>query len=110
MVSTMFAQFEEYDRKIFWTLVAIGAGALLLYVYFLSMSVVSVVARKDAEREVGRITARVATLESQYALLDRDIDLTLAHARGFVDVAVPKYISNTVEETVLTLREEVSEN
>ncbi|OGZ07342.1 MAG: hypothetical protein A2942_04000 [Candidatus Lloydbacteria bacterium RIFCSPLOWO2_01_FULL_50_20] len=106
----MFAQFEEYDRKIFWTLVAIGAGALLLYVYFLSMSVVSVVARKDAEREVGRMTARVATLESQYALLDRDIDLTLAHARGFVDVAVPKYISNTVEETVLTLREEVSEN
>jgi hypothetical protein len=105
MVSNVITQFEEHDRKIFWTLVFFGAGAIALYVYFLSISVVAVIARKEAERDVGRMTAEVATLESQYAVLDRSIDLALAHTQGFVDVATPKYVGMEREGDVLTLRE-----
>lgn len=105
MVHTMLAQFEEYDRKIFWALVVLVAGALLLYAYFVSASIVAVIARKGAERELGRTTAQVAALESQYALLDRNINLELAHTHGFIDVSAPKYIRAIEEGSVLTLRE-----
>lgn len=105
MVSNVITQFEEYDRKIFWTLVLFGAGAIVLYIYFLSVSVIAVIARKEAERDVGRMTAEVATLESQYALLDRSIDLVLAHTQGFVDVTAPKYVGIQTKGNVLTLRE-----
>lgn len=103
MVNAMLAQFEEYDRKIFWTITLLGVGALLLYVYFLSISVVAVVARKVAEREFGRMTAQVAVLESQYAQLDGNIDLKFAHGSGFVDVTAPRYITTTAAGNILTL-------
>lgn len=110
MVNAILAQFEEYDRKIFWTFALLGIGAILLYAYFLSVSVIAVIARKEAEIELGRVTARVAMLESQYALLDRGIDLNFAHTHGFVDVAAPKYISTVAEGNVLTFREGQSGN
>lgn len=107
MTNTMIAQFEEYDRKIFWTLVAVAAGTALLYVYFVSVAVVAVVARKDIERDLGRISTKVATLESEYASLDKSIDLTFAHAQGFIDVSAPRYMTGSAGDNALTIRERV---
>jgi len=107
MVNSMFEQFREYDRRIFWTLAVVGACALLFYVYFVSVAVVSVISRKDAESELGRLTAQVATLESTYVVLDRGIDLELAHTNGFVDVSVPRYISTTDQELAHTASAEM---
>jgi len=101
MVSNILGQFSKHDRGIFWSLVAIGTFGLLLYVYFVGIAVVSVVTRKEAERELGRFTAQVAVLESAYALLDRAIDLKLAHTQGFVDVSAPEYISTGREGPLL---------
>ncbi|MEK7118463.1 MAG: hypothetical protein AAB869_02525 [Patescibacteria group bacterium] len=108
MVNAILFQFEEYDRKIFWTLIFLGMSALLLYVYFLGISVVAVVAQKVAERELGRMTAQVAVLESQYVRLDGDIDLEFAHESGFVDVVVPQYITTITAGNMLTLGDGVS--
>ncbi len=104
MVNTMILQFEEYDRKIFWALLMLAASAVILYVYFISIGIIAVVARKETERELGRMTTQVATLEGEYASLDKAIDLELAHREGFVDVSVPRYISTTGEKNSLTLR------
>ena len=105
MFNTVRTQFEEHDRRIFWALLMLGGCAVLLYVYFIGVAVVSVVARKEAESELGRMTAAVATLESAYAALDRTIDLTLAHKEGFVDVSAPRFVSTESRTDVLTLRE-----
>ena len=86
MVNAVLSQFEEYDRRIFWGILGIGAIAIFCYIYFIGVSVYAVIARKEAELETGRVTAQVADLESKYAQLLRDVDLTLAHTLGFVEV------------------------
>lgn len=106
MFNTVRTQFEEHDRRIFWALMVFGGCAVLLYVYFIGVAVVSVVARKEAESELGRMTAEVATLESTYATLDRTIDLALAHKEGFIDVAAPRFVSTESRTDGLTLRED----
>ena len=110
MVKVLLTQFEEHDRKIFWTLCTLVLVFLSLYVYFLSVSVYAVVSRKSAENTAGTLNARIAQLESEYAILDKHIDLALAHERGFVDIAVPKYLFRDKPESSLSLRGALSES
>jgi hypothetical protein len=105
MTKTIAAQFEEYDRRIFWTLFMSIAFGLALYVYFLSTSVYAVVVRKQAEGESERLAAKVSLLESQYVALGKRIDLELAHAEGFVDIAVPRYVRTGESHNTFTLRD-----
>ena len=88
MVNTFLAQFEAYDRKIFWIIAGVGTIALFAYIYFVSVSVLAVVGRKEAEVEAGRISAQVAKLESAYAFLDGSIDLTMAKEKNPAVVSV----------------------
>ena len=78
---------------------------LVAYVYFLSISVYAVVTRRSAEKETTVLSAKISLLESQYVALDKRINLDLAHAQGFVDVTIPRYISHEGTHDTLTLRE-----
>lgn len=97
-------QFEEYDRRIFWVVLSLIGVTLAIYVYFLSLSVYGVIARKEAQSLLADLSSRVSVLESEYATLDKHINLELAYARGFVDISVPRYISREAVRDTLTLR------
>lgn len=103
MVKALLTQFAEHDRRIFWTLSTMAFVFLASYIYFLSISVYAVVSRRSAEAEASTLNAKIAQLESQYAVLDKNIDLAMAHDRGFVDITVPKYLFRD-KETALSLR------
>lgn len=105
MFTAIISQFEEHDRRIFWVFAALFAVVLASYVYFLGISVYAVIDRKHAEQETGLMNAKISQLESQYVALDKVIDLALAKAQGFSEVATPQYISQTVPQKTLTLRE-----
>ena len=105
MVKTLVAQFETNDRKIFWGLSTLIVLVVVSYMYFLYVSVHSVVERKTAEAEVGKISAKISALESRYVALDSRITLALAHESGFVDVLKPKYVSRIEGHDTFTLRE-----
>lgn len=104
MIKTLLSQFEEYDRRIFWGFVIFLVMSLTVYVYFLSMSVFAVVERKGAESQSSKINSHMSMLESEYVTLDKHIDLTLAHERGFADISVPKYLTTGSPEKTLSLR------
>jgi hypothetical protein len=106
MIHAILLQFEEHDRRIFWVLALLLIACLSFYIYFLSVSVVSVIARKTAEQATVRLSADVSMLESEYVVLDRVINLSLAHERGFSDITAPRYISQNTEGGTLTLRDE----
>ena len=108
MVKALVASFESHDRRIFWIAVAFLLLSLGVYVYFLSISVVSVVSRRSAEQQAGRLAASISILESQYVALDKSIDLSLAHRLGFVDIEVPTYLSKNGDERSFSLRTQVS--
>ena len=101
----MYTQFEENDRKIFWVFLAACATALVGYVYFVGVSVYAVVDRKSAEESAERLLAHISILESQYVVLDKRINLDLARSEGFLDVAVPRYITQELSGDTLTLRD-----
>lgn len=106
MIKTVFLQFEEHDRRIFWGFALLLILSLSVYVYFLSMSVFAVIERKGAESRFSKINSHMSLLESQYVSLDKHIDLALAHERGFADISVPKYLSVGTPEKTLSLRTE----
>jgi hypothetical protein len=92
-VKSVLLNFAEQDRKIFWVFVVFFIISLALYIYFLGVSVVAVIERKGAEHHSAALTASIMTLESRYVALSKQIDLTLAHEHGFVDVVNPVYIT-----------------
>ncbi len=104
MIKTVFLQFEEHDRRIFWGFAFALVMSIAVYVYFLSMSVFAVIERKGAETQSGKINSHMSLLESQYVTLDKHIDLALAHERGFADISVPKYLSVGSPEKTFSLR------
>ncbi len=109
MVKALVASFESNDRRIFWVAVGFLLLSLGLYIYFLSISVVSVVSRRTAEQQAVRLAASISMLESQYVALDKNIDLTLAHQLGFIDIDVPTYLSKNGDEHSFSLRTQVSD-
>ena len=104
MVKAILSQFEEHDRRIFWLFASFLFISLFIYLYFLSISVFAVVARKSAELDSEKISANISVLESQYAILDKGIDLTLAHKLGFVDSPIPTYVSSVSDNKTFSLR------
>lgn len=104
MAKSLIAQFEEYDRKIFWTLLSLIGVVVVAYLYYLSVSVYAVISRRTAEREVDKLTSKISLLESQYVMLDKKISLDMAHAQGFLDISVPRYISREASRDTFTLR------
>ncbi len=106
MLKALITQLEGNDRRIFWILVFVFATVLSSYVYFLGSSVYSVIVRKESERESGQLAAKISILESRYVELDKAVSLELAHASGFVDITVPRYISRENNGETFTLRTE----
>lgn len=104
MIDKLVTQFEDNDRRIFWSLITLTGVAIFLYVYFLSISVFAVVNRRLAEREVDRLTINISVLESSYATLEKKISLELAVNMGFKEISVPRYVRREVARDALTLR------
>lgn len=107
-MKSVLLQFEENDRRIFWVSILFFICSLSLYIYFLGVSVFAVIERKGAERQFSTLTASISNLESKYVVLDRKINLALAHDRGFVDISVPQYVASDATEKTFTLRTEQS--
>lgn len=106
MLRALLQHIEGNDRRIFWILLALLGVVLFAYIYFLGASVYSVIARKEFERESAQLVAKISILESEYVQLDKAVSLELAHANGFVDIAVPRYISREDTGSTFTLRTE----
>lgn len=106
MLTVLLQHIEGNDRRIFWILIGTLAVVLFAYVYFLGSSVYSVISRKEAESESEQLVAKISLLESEYVKLDKAVSLELAHANGFIDIAVPHYISRENTGATFTLRTE----
>lgn len=103
-MKTFIYHFEEYDRRIFWVVFSLSLCAVFSYVYFLSISVHAVVARRTAEFASERLQTEIAQFESQYVNLDKRIDLAFAKEHGFVNIVTPTYIRASETSKEFTLR------
>ncbi len=79
--------------RFFWILVAISIVSLGVYVYAVNTIARNVAIRQDLERQIGKTTAGLDSLEFAYIELKNNITIELAHYYGFQEVRSPLYVS-----------------
>jgi hypothetical protein len=79
------------------------ATAVMSYMYFLSLSVVHVVIRKEVLQEVQQLRSEIAFLESSYIEASHVISQRVASADGFSAVKDKVFIKQSTD-TALVLR------
>lgn len=72
-----------------------------MYVYFVSASVVHVIARKEVDREIAHVNSRISDLESTYINAKQAIAPGTISQYGFVVAPKEVYIVKAPENLVL---------
>lgn len=70
-------------------------GGVVAYMYFLSLSVVHVVMRKEVLQETNRLRSEIAFLETSYIEAHHTISSRVATADGFTEIRDKIFISAT---------------
>jgi hypothetical protein len=89
------AKVLSYDNRVrlFWTLVIIFVISLVLYVYGVNATVRNTVLRQELETQVSNLTLKISEMEFSYISLKNNVNIDIAYARGYQDVAKPTYIT-----------------
>jgi hypothetical protein len=80
---------------------AVLVASVVAYMYFLSLSVVHVVMRKDLNRETVQLRSEIATLESAYIEASHRISQKVATADSFTAVKDKIFIHSGAESSLV---------
>lgn len=95
------------ERHLFFAALSFLFILFGLYVYFVSASVVHVVARKEIDREVAQVSSRIGDLESAYITAKQAIAPDSIEQYGFVTTLAPKiYVWKAPVNLVLVTHDE----
>lgn len=83
---------HPYERTMMHALLAVLAVLCFGYLYFVGMSVMNIVARKEADAQTSRLQSAIASLEQQYFALSKDVDESAAVAIGLAPVDETHYV------------------
>lgn len=92
-----------YKEERLWFFAAVGLLLFVsvLYMYFLSASVVHVVMRKELNQEIANVSSYVSQLESQYIEAQHNMSNRIATLDGFVETDEKVFIDRTPATLVL---------
>jgi len=88
-ILTMEHPYERVALK--WLSVAL-VSLICAYLYFVSASVLNVIARKDALRQTSDITSAIAALEQRYFTMSQEITRSSATGLGLGQVSATSYV------------------
>jgi cell division protein FtsL len=88
----------------FFATLSLLTTVFVLYVYFLSASVMQVVMRKEVNQEIASLSSRVSELESEYIDAQHKVSADFASHDGFVKTDEKIFIDRT--KTTLVLSED----
>jgi flagellin-specific chaperone FliS len=75
---------------------------VILYMYFLSMSVVHVVLRKEVIQKFGTVESEIAQLESTYILAQHKVSNKIAALENFTENDTKIFVSRTESTLVFS--------
>ena len=84
--------FERRARRVIFLIIGLCAVG---YIYFVSTSVLYIIARKDAHTQISQVESQVATLESEYFVLSSTISIEEAEKLGLVSVSKKNFVTRT---------------
>jgi hypothetical protein len=76
-------------------------GVVVAYMYFLSLSVVHVVMRKETSGEIERLRSEIAFLESSYIEASHHINQRVAHMPGFSSIEDKVFITKDTSASLV---------
>lgn len=83
----------DLSRRLFFILATCSVAAVLLYMYGISASIMNVVLREEAERNIAETHSRVAMLEARYLEMKEAIDMNRAMESGFVVITEKEFVT-----------------
>ena len=95
--------FKTQARPIYFTFLGVLFFALIiLYMYFLSMSVVHVVLRKEINRSVSETSSQIASLEASYIASQHKVSDKIAALNTFTETSNKIFVTRGSNAPVLT--------
>lgn len=92
------------ERTWVFSLLAVLAAVFVLYIYFVTASVVQVVIRQELDGEITDTKAKISTLETAYMQAQHQVSAEIASRDGYVAVDHKVYIDQAQDTAVLSLR------
>jgi hypothetical protein len=82
--------------------VVVFFGLVFMYMYFLSMSVVHVVLRKEVNRNINTVESEIASLEAKYILAQHQVSDKIAALENFTENDAKIFVSRDSSKVVLS--------
>lgn len=92
----------QADKRQVFAVLGVLVICFLLYVYFLSMSVVHVVIRQEMQQDITQLQTEISQLESQYIAAQHAISDEIAALDGYVSAADKIFIAREADRLVLS--------
>lgn len=83
----------RYKERVFILLICGIVISASAYAFLIQKAIVNVVEREKITKEIREKSSNVSELESKYFAIKSNINIELAHAKGFKDSEVTAYIS-----------------
>lgn len=93
-----------YEREHLWLCLAVGTllGGVVLYMYFLSASVIHVVMRKEVDKEIVALGSTLSELETEFIEAQHSVSEDIASAKGFTHTDHKIFIDRSQTTLVLS--------
>ncbi len=80
----------QNEQRVFWGTIAAIIISFIFYIYFVMSMAVFALAQQDIARDTTTFQSEIGTLESEYLMLTKNIDLAFATKLGYQE---PKIVS-----------------
>jgi hypothetical protein len=80
------------EQRIFRILCALLAVLIAGYLYFVSASILNIMAGREAEASLAQVQSAIASLEQQYFALDEGVDQSIASSLGLTALKDTQYV------------------
>ena len=94
---------DNIKKRLFWTLVVISSGFLLLYTYFTVSAIMNVAERRRIEGEVMSLRTDSVSLELAYIQKEGEITIEKAYNLGFVETS-RQFASRTSPSVAVSIK------
>lgn len=94
------------ERKLFYIALSFLTAVFALYVYFVCIAVVHVVARTATDRDIREISLKLNTLEARFIEAKRSVTYDVATEKGYVSTGEKIFITRTPAALVLLTNDE----
>lgn len=96
------ANVYKEESRLFYGALCLFFFASLLYMYFVSASVVNVVMRKEVDHQIASLSTEISKLEEAYIEKQHNLSIAIATHRGFVVADEKIFVDKTDTRFVLS--------